>query len=291
MNRPAASGRAGACPSPPSDRRGAPVVNGRRIDAFLRAASAAGEHRRVGPFLARFAIGNDHPMLNYAVPDDDAAPSTGEVGALVELFEGRRLRPRLEYAAAAAPALEAILLGCGFELERRLPVMACVPSVVPPPAIPDGLSVAVATSGRDHAAAIAAANEAYGEPPRQPTPEEITARRKLTASGGAVVLARDAESGEPAGSGVLTAPMAGVSELAGVGTRPAHRNRGVAAAVVARLLERAAGNGIDLVWLSPEDERAERIYARTGFALVGVEMIHISRPPSGNRAAPAFPLI
>jgi GNAT superfamily N-acetyltransferase len=73
-------------------------------------------------------------------------------------------------------------------------------------------------------------------------------------------------------------PRSGVSELAGIGTKAAFRNRGVASSVVSRLVEHAALRGVALLWLTPEDEAAERIYARSGFARDGGMMVHISMP-------------
>jgi len=249
-----------------------------RILAFQRAASAAREHQRVGPFLVRLTPGTKHPMLNYAVPDDGAVPSPDDVDDLEVAFERRGLTPRLEYPHAAAPGLEAVLLGCGFGLERRLPVMACIPSTAPARYVAPGFSVTVVDSDRDHVAAIVVADEAYGELGDPPDAAAVAARRRLSAEGGAVVLAREAASGEPAGSGMYPVPRSGVSELAGIGTKPAFRNRGVASSVVGALVELAARRGLELLWLTPEDEQAERIYTRSGFSRSGVVMVHISAP-------------
>ncbi len=155
---------------------------------------------------------------------------------------------------------------------------------------PPGYSVRSASTSRDHADALMAAAEAFGDSPQPPSAEAIAARRKLTAAGGAVALAREVATGATAGSGVLTVPLAGVAEVTGIGTRPGHRRRGVAAAVVGLLVQRSLRNGADLVWLTPGDAAAERIYARVGFERLDVEMVHISlrpeRPAGGTPGSP-----
>jgi len=63
---------------------------------------------------------------------------------------------------------------------------------------------------------------------------------------------------------------AGVAELAGVGTLPAQRRRGLAADVCTRLLATYFDGGHDLCWLSAA-ERAEGTYRRLGFRGIGTQ--------------------
>lgn len=253
------------------------------IHAYLRAPAANIHLERVGPFVARLTLGTSHPMLNYAVPDDGASPSAGDIRALIELFERRDLKPRLEYEADAVPVLEELLVAAGFDLEARLPLMGCRPADAQPiqPSLP--FTVAKAETDADHADAMIVADEAYGEPKRRPRRGLVTARREMTAAGGAVVLARERGTGTAVGSGLFPPPRAGVSELAAVGTREAFRGCGVATAVTSHLVGCARHNGVEFLWLTPEDDRAERIYGRVGFARLGGHMVHISRPVLGDR--------
>ena len=252
-------------------------MSGTQIHAYLRAPNAANEHEQIGPFVARFTPGSGHPMLNYAVPDNDAQPSAREVETLVQAFRERGLKPRLEYAADAAPDLEGALVEAGFEVGARLPLMGCRPSdarLLDPPA---GFAVVRAVTEVDHADAIVVADEAYGEPATAPSAAAIAGRQAMTAAGGAVVLARERATQLAAGSGLFPVPYAGVSELAAVGTRAAFRRRGVAAVVTSLLVQCALRGGVELLWLTPENEHTERIYRRVGFARLGSTMIHISR--------------
>ena len=252
-------------------------MSGTQIHAYLRAGGASSRPERVGPFLAAFTPGTDHPMLNYAIPDDHVSPSRPQVDALVEAFERRGLVPRLEYSEEAAPDLEARLVQSGFRVEARFTVLGCRPgeeAVMPEP--PDFV-VALAESDRDHLDAVAVASEAFGDL-GLPDARALATRRSLVAAGGAVALARVRSTGEPAGSGLFGAPRAGVSELAAVGTRTSSRNRGVAGAVSALLVRQAFAHGVELLWLTPEHAQSERIYGRAGFRPIGGHMIHISRP-------------
>ncbi len=55
-----------------------------RIQSYLRAlASRRPDTARVGPFLAALDPHSDNPYRNYALPDDGAAPSPADVGALI----------------------------------------------------------------------------------------------------------------------------------------------------------------------------------------------------------------
>jgi hypothetical protein len=89
-----------------------------RIQAYLRAhALRMADHERNGPFLSAFDEVSDNPYRNYAVPDDDARASADDIAALEAAFIRRRRKPRLEYIAAAAPAVEAALSARGFAVE------------------------------------------------------------------------------------------------------------------------------------------------------------------------------
>lgn len=252
-------------------------MSAKQIHAYLRAPSAAKEDERIGPFVARFTPGSGHPMFNYAVPDDGVEPSAREINALVQAFRQRGLKARVEYAADGAPALEGALVAAGFEVEARLPLMGCLPAdarLLDPPA---DFAVVRAETDVDHADAIVVADEAYGEPATAPGAAAIAGRQAMSAAGGAVVLARERATQLAAGSGLFPVPCSGVTELAAVGTRAAFRRRGVATAVTSLLVQCALTGGVELLWLTPEQEQSERIYARVGFSRLDDTMIHISR--------------
>jgi GNAT superfamily N-acetyltransferase len=259
-------------------------VSEAKIHAFLRAAGTGSERRRVGPFLLRLTAGTEHPMRNYAVPDDGIRPTVGEVRRLVDAFRERGLVPRLEYLESEAPELEAVLVAGGFVVEAHLPVMTCRPGQETPVPTPVDFAVFEATSDEDHADAMTVADEAYGEPAGRPRPEAIAGRRRQSEDGGAVGLARHRSTGAPAGTGLVAVPRRGVTELAAVGTRPMFEKHGVASAVAAFLVGHAFDRGIGVLWLTPDHEQGERLYSRIGFVRSDGDMVHISEPGPDRRS-------
>src|SRR3954466_2440353 len=95
-----------------------------RINSYLRAVAPLGrEAEPVGPFLATCTATTDNPYLNYAIPDHNAAPTPADVAALVDWFERRHRKPRLEYVIGEAPDVEPLLLEAGFLIEGLLPLL------------------------------------------------------------------------------------------------------------------------------------------------------------------------
>ena len=245
-----------------------------RIQAYLRVAAPRGrDYERIGPFLATFNRQSDNPYLNYAIPDDRAAPRRAQVDALVAAYMRRNRRPRLEYIPSIAPNVEAALLEAGFEVEARTPLMIYGGNT---PAIsePAGIEIAMATSEEDLGDAAAVQWEAYGESGAMPQSATEGLHRTIEV-GGIVILARAATTREPAGAGLCTGPHDRTTELAAVGVREQFRRRGIAAAMTRLLTAEAQARGIDNVFLMAEGAPEERIYARVGFETIS-EVLHIS---------------
>ena len=124
--------------------------------------------------------------------------------------------------------------------------------------------------------------EAYEE--RDPIPDSaVVGLRRAAKTGGVVVLARDAETGEPAGAGLCVAPYDGVTELAAIGVREQFRRRGIAAAMAGWLTDAALAKGMTLVFLMAHGADEARIYARAGFVEHG-EVLHISLSAERSRS-------
>lgn len=246
-----------------------------RIQSYLRvAASYQRDTERVGPFLATFSRSNDNPFLNYAIPDDNATPSPADVTALIVAYEKRWRKPRLEYVAQLAPAVERVLIDAGFRVEGHLPLMTCAPGSEQILPVPPGIELILPVSEADLLATVAVQNEAYGAPP--PDSTSITRLRNSLEAGGIAALARTTATGEPVGAGVCSVPSNQTTEIAGIGVRAAFRRRGVAGALTTRLLQEAFAVGVSVPFLMAAHEAEERIYARAGFSLVG-KIMHISR--------------
>ena len=246
-----------------------------QLHTYLREGTGE-ERERVGPFLATFTPSTDHPKRNYAIPDDGATPSVEEIVALVTLFRGRDLQPRLEYAERAAPELEGILRDAGFGIEARLPVLTCAPDWLRDLEPPAGVQIADALTDVDHSDAIVVAANAYGSAHPAPDASAVAGRRALVARGGGVVIAREIGSGRAVGSGLHPPPRASVTEVAAVATVEGFRRRGVASSLTQRLSAHAFDVGARVVWLTAEHPEEAHAAERAGFRDSGEAMIHIS---------------
>jgi GNAT superfamily N-acetyltransferase len=248
------------------------------IQSYLRSVVSAGSRdvERVGPFLAGFDRDSDHPYLSYAIPDDGAQPTAGDVAALRSAFERRGRVPRLEFLPSVAPAAETALTAGGFAVEGVLPLMICAAGESPDLAPPDGVELVLPETDEELQAGGAVARGAFGDP-GEPGPEDLARTHRFLTAGGLAVLAREAESGLAVGWGVFIAPRDGATELAGIGVRDSHRRRGIAGAITARLAREAFARGVTTAFLTPGDDGAERVYARAGF-VPRSSMLHMRVP-------------
>jgi ribosomal protein S18 acetylase RimI-like enzyme len=245
-----------------------------RIQSYLRfAASQQRDTEQIGPFLATFNPHSVNPFLNYAIPDDAATPSLSDVKALITAYESRGRKPRLEYVATLAPAVEEALVAGGFSVEGRLPLMTCTPGSERSLPLPPDIELIVPVSDAQMLATVTVQNEAYGE--SEPCAEDGQRLRNSLAAGAIAVLARVASTGEPAGAGVCTVPGNQTTEVAGIGVRVAFRRRGIAGALTTRLVREAFHAGVTVAFLMAAHEQEVRIYTRAGFSTTG-EILHIS---------------
>ncbi|MFF1449627.1 GNAT family N-acetyltransferase [Streptomyces sp. NPDC058274] len=130
--------------------------------------------------------------------------------------------------------------------------------------------------------AFAAPGTALGEA----GPAELTAETAARAAdvpaaadrirAGRTVLAAAVEDGGALCSG-MHLPVGDVTEIAGVGTLPSARRRGLGLAVTAALVADATARGVRTVFLSAGDDDVARIYARLGFRRVATALI--AEPP------------
>jgi predicted GNAT family acetyltransferase len=249
----------------------------RRISAYQVALALKSPlTRRVGPFYARFDPSNANPFGNYAIPEPGATPSAADVAALVRAYREQERKPRLEYIAASAPAVERALLTAGFVAENRPALMACVHGAARHLLPPQGIILVRPSSDDDMLAVSAVQREAFGDP-TPAVPADIDNMRAHIQGGAIVVLACQDSTGEAAGAGECTPLERGVTEIVGIGVRRNYRRRGIASAVTVRLARDSFNLGATLAWLTPGDEDAQRIYARAGFQPIG-EMLMISLP-------------
>ncbi|MEU8631311.1 GNAT family N-acetyltransferase [Amycolatopsis sp. NPDC048633] len=246
------------------------------IQTYVRKTAPRGRHtEQVGPFLATYSPGTAHPMLNYAIPDDGAKPTTAEIDALTEAFRQRGLLPRLEYFTDVAPDLENLLVGAGYVLERRVALMTCVPARFADRPAPGGYAIREPESDDDYRGMRAAQNQAYGEPAGEVTGQDLEKAKKSKAAGVVSALVEHLATGEVVGGGVALEIVDGTTEVAGIGVLDSHRRRGLAGALTAFLTRDAFAKGAQSAFLTPGDGEIQRIYARVGYQPAG-ECVHIS---------------
>jgi len=256
-----------------------PLSTDRRIQSYLRASLSAGrETARIGSFLASSDLTSANIYRNYAVPNDGANPEPSEISALVGWYEQRSRVARLEYLPSAAPKVEQVLVLCGFSAEGRLPVMICKMETGKQFRRPEAIEILTAQDDVTLRAAAHAQNEAYGE--ANTTEADVARLRRTVQSGGMVLLARDLHTGEPAGAGLYSAPLGGVTEIAAIGVRPRFRRRGIAGALTSQLNQAAIESGIQIPFLMAAHPAEERLYARAGFVTCS-EILHISKERPG----------
>ncbi|NDK26393.1 GNAT family N-acetyltransferase [Streptomyces sp. TR1341] len=222
---------------------------------------------RVGGFVVGFDPATTSPYVNYATPVPGAEPTDADVADLIAAFRTRGLLPRLEFAPDAAPAVEPALRRAGFTTEAVHEYLVCTPATLTVPgAAPEPearVRVEAPVTDEDYLAIDTALSEAFGGE-WAPSPEGAARLRRTEEGGGAVRFVR-AEDGSCAGGALCSAPAEGTAELAGVGTLPGHRGRGIAAAVTATLAETLFTRGARTVWLEYSGAGSRRVYERVGF--------------------------
>jgi GNAT superfamily N-acetyltransferase len=256
-----------------------PLCIDRRIQSYLRASLGAGrENAQLGPFLASCDPTSANIYRNYAIPDDEANPDPSEISALIDWYDQRCRVARLEYLPSAAPKVERALTLSGFSIEGRLSIMICNMENERPSLCPEAIEILAAQDDLALTAAAHAQNEAYGE--ATTTEADVSRLRRTVQSGGVVMLARDVHTSEPAGAGLYSAPINGVTEIAAIGVRPRFRQRGIARALTVRLNRAAVESGIEIPFLMAAHPAEERLYARAGFVTCS-EILHISKERIG----------
>jgi predicted GNAT family acetyltransferase len=153
------------------------------------------------------------------------------------------------------------------------------------------VSVRLVTPSDDLALLTAVSHVAFAHPDaaRAEMGEEELAQVSARVDAGLVAFLRDRVASratvmavaQVAGAPVAVGshqPVGVVTEIAGVGTLPAFRRRGIAAAVTSALAHAALRRGVRVVFLSAADEQVARVYARAGFRHLGAACV--ATPPA-----------
>jgi ribosomal protein S18 acetylase RimI-like enzyme len=240
------------------------------LQAYLRGTAQQGrEVVDAGALLVTINRLRDLRFLNHAVPaaGADAEGVRAAEGTVRRVMSERRRLPRVEAVSGAVPGLEEVLTRAGWELESRLPLMACTPDRVRDAEAPPGLELELVRPGDDPGLVRllqATAAESFGDDPSAIGDAEVEHWR---AGEGLGVLAR--LYGVPVATGQITPVANGLSEVTAIATRAPYRRRGLAGAVTAACARAAFERGATTAFLSPGDEGAGRVYRRAGFEVEG----------------------
>ncbi len=246
-----------------------------------RLASAV-EHKAAGCFHVFTAPDNTRPWENMALTSAEFATDEhllrSDIALMETVFAERNRSPRLEAVHRQEDDLIPLLQALGWVTEGVYAVYGCQPATAPAVRTNDGIeTVAVAD---DASVTFMQSMMQIGERAFEnrdaplPTLEAATAAQQRWRGMPKVLAYID---GVPVASGMLTLPVDGCSELAGVCTLHDYRCRGVATQVVAHLLRIAHMSGIRLAYLTAADAAAARIYMRAGFAATGLVQTNIGK--------------
>ncbi|MFF8846328.1 GNAT family N-acetyltransferase [Streptomyces sp. NPDC015127] len=230
-----------------------------------------------GGFVAGFTPDTDNPYLNYATPLPGTEPTEQDVAALIGIFRERGLRPRLEFSPQAAPGVTPVLRAAGFGTEAVHEYLVCTPGTLILPESADSSRVERPSTDEEYAELDATLAEAFGGV-FAPSAQGAARLRRTQQSGGAVRFVRDPQGGM-AGGASCSPSAEDTAELFGVGTRPAYRGRGIAAAVTGALTEAMFAQGTGSVWLEYSGEGSRRVYERVGYRPQGIRL-YLSLPPA-----------
>ena len=247
-----------------------------RIQSYLRAlAQSQYEAVLLPPFTLFFHPSDPFPYFSYAIPDvpvrteDPAIPDT--LARLREVFVERGRTPRFEFFEAFAPELPALLLANGFTEEARQWSMVCTPERYrSAPPVP-GLEIVHLTpeSPEEHLKGYVTAlhagfdNEEPADDAEEIPPEEIENQRANLRAGWTSMLAR--LDGVPVAAASFGRIIDGISEVAGIATRPTYRRRGIATLLAGRCAEMIFAQGGQIATLTAADASAGRVYEKVGF--------------------------
>ena len=237
-----------------------------RIDRYLDAAPrSVALIQECGPFTAFVRTDIDIPQLSYARPTHPYPQFTrGDIESVREFYQSQGRLCRWEFLQELAPDLPAALAAAGFSQPTPLPLMVVTPQTFSPAT---ACHAEVRSLTEDDAQAVSRAlHLAYGGAEDEDAADMITGtlRRGGTVYGAFV-------NGAAVGGGSLI-PHCDTAEVAGIGTHPGFRRRGIASAVTSMLVEHAFHSGISCIFLSAADATVAAIYARLGFVPVGVAM-------------------
>lgn len=253
-----------------------------RIERYLDAVPRGrADAEAVGPFTL-FRSRLAHPFY--------ARPSLGWASGYVTATDVTALRARqrelglpetIEWVAEVAPDLSTACRDAGLRVSEHPLLVHHDPLAVP---VPDGIRIRRIDNADDpvipaaqvvaRLAFAAAGTEISDVGPaerdvavEQRAPQASDDLRELIRDGRSVFVVAEDEHGVLCSGGHN--PVGDVTEIVGVGTVPSARRRGLGAAVTDTLVADAIRRGIEVIFLSADDDAVARVYEQVGFRRIG----------------------
>jgi ribosomal protein S18 acetylase RimI-like enzyme len=249
----------------------------KRIQHYVRLNAVQRSNVIVSSPFTFFLHPSDRTIAaNFATVDEPLDPSDlpRALAAVSREFAIHDRASSILFIGDIPNSLISALLAAGFPEHRREAVMACRPDWFHP--VPSAPGVTVVTldssSPLDLVRESIHINERGFDPAfRGPvTDAAAEAYRARLVDARAFLAYLD---GESAGAGMIDPPVGGVTELSGVTTIEPFRRHGVATALTECAVMEAFSQRIDMVFLTTQNEDAQRVYQRVGFCLVGAKIL------------------
>ncbi|MFC7261404.1 GNAT family N-acetyltransferase [Streptomyces lutosisoli] len=263
--------------------------------ACLRRADDGGFVMRVAGGVATFTE-DGSPFNKIAGLGFDGVPDAAALDRIERAFADHGAPVQAEVSTLADPAVGALLAERGYRPASFENVLGLALDGVQERVAPSGIEVRV---GRDEEfdAWLDVAAEGFAHPDDQgvPSHEEFprqvlaNAERDLAAAGVVHYIALC--DGTVAGGGSLRIAD-GVAQLAGAATAPAHRRRGVQAALLSARLADAASAGCDIAVVTTQPgSKSQQNVQRRGFHLLYPRAVLVKQaPPSEAATHPDAPV-
>jgi ribosomal protein S18 acetylase RimI-like enzyme len=260
---------------------------------LIAAAGKASQARRADG--TGFAIPIAGGAAVYAEPDSplnkvvglgfDGPPNPAALDEVERAYAARGAPTQVEIAHLVDPDIAAALTDRGYRLESFENVLGRALDGAPEPATAPGIDVR--RSGEDEfeqwlavVADAVAHPDTQGVPWREEFPREVyeNAERDFATTG--VQYYTALRDGVVAGGAGLRI-SAGIAQLAGAATAPAHRRRGIQSAFLAARLADAVAAGCDVAVVTVQPgSKSEQNAHRQGFDLLYTRAVLVKRAPN-----------
>ena len=241
-------------------------------EAAGRRAGAAGFVIPICGGVASFAA-EGSPFNKVAGLGFDGVPSAAALEEIEQAFTARGAPAQIELAHLANPEIGALLTARGYRLTSFENVLGMVLADAPQQVMPPGVEVRP-SSDDEFGAWVGVVADGFahpdteGVPSHEEFPREVIASAERDAAAAGVLRYLALRDGVIAG-GARLRMAGGVAQLAGATTAPAHRRRGVQAALVSARLADATAAGCDIAVVTTlPGSKSQQNVQRQGFDLL-----------------------